>query len=236
MQRLALLPLACAGLAACATLPAPTPLHGLGPAPATYRAVGTEPFWSLTLNGRDMIFTEAARPGQRIVVPQPRVIVGFAGEIYNTPRMGVNIVHSPCSDGMSDRIYPDKVQLRVDNRSFNGCGGDAVRSEARLEGTSWSVLSVNGRATGGGPRFTMAFTRDRLSGQFGCNRMSGSYQASASGLTAGPIVATRMACPDMRFEDQAGRILAQPVTLRTLPNLDLELANAAGSIRLRRQN
>ncbi|WP_162789285.1 MULTISPECIES: META domain-containing protein [Sphingomonas] len=233
MERLAALSLAL-GLAACAPLPAPLP--GPGPAPGAYRAVGTEPFWSLTLDGRDMIFTEAARPGQRIVVPQPRVIVGFAGEIYQTPRMGVNIVHSRCSDGMSDRIYPDKVQLRVDGRSFEGCGGDPVASESRLQDSSWSVLAVNGRATGGGPRFTLAFTRDRLSGQFGCNRMSGTYRASPNGLTAGPIIATRMACPDMRFEDEAGRILAQPVTLRTLPDLDLELANSAGTIRLRRQN
>lgn len=231
MKRLAALSLA-SGLTACATLPAPVP----APATAVYRAVGTEPFWSLTLDGRDMVFTEANRPGQRIVVPQPRVIIGFAGEIYQAPRMGVNIVHGACSDGMSDRLYPDKVQLRVDERSFEGCGGDPVASESRIADTRWSVLSVNGRQTGGGERFTLAFTRDRLSGQFGCNRMSGTYRASPSGLTAGPLIATRMACADMRFEDQAGRILAQPVILRTLPNLDLELANAAGSIRLRREH
>jgi len=237
MQRFSLLPLTFAAtLAACASLPDPAPLADAGPAPASYRAHGTEPFWSLTLTGRDMVFTEAARPGQRIVVPQPRVIIGFAGEIYNSSRIGVNIVHTACSDGMSDRIYPDKVQLRVDERSFSGCGGDPVRSEARLADTSWSVLAVNGRATGGGPRFTLAFTRDRLSAQFGCNRMNGGYRAEPTGLTAGPLIATRMACPDMRFEDDAGRILAQPLALRTLPNLDLELANAIGSIRLRRQN
>lgn len=235
MERLAALSLAL-GLAMAGCAPLPPAATGPAPAPGIYRAVGTEPFWSLTLNGRDMIFTEAARPGQRIVVPQPRVIIGFAGEIYQTPRMGVNIVHTQCSDGMSDRIYPDKVQLRVDGRSFEGCGGDPVASESRLEGTSWNVLAVNGRRTGGGPRFTLSFSRDRLSGQFGCNRLNGTYQASPSGLTAGPLMSTRMACPDMRFEDQAGRILAQPVNLRTLPNLDLELSNSVGSIRIRRQS
>jgi len=106
-----------AALGACATVP-PTP------APAVYRALGTEPFWSLTLDGREMVFTEANAPGQRIVQRQPKVIIGFAGEIYQTPRIGVNIVHTPCSDGMSDRSYPDKVQLRVDGRSFEGCGGE----------------------------------------------------------------------------------------------------------------
>ena len=55
--------------------------------------------------------------------PTPPVIHGFAGEIYNTPRIHVNIVHGRCSDGMSDRVYPDKVQVDVDGRRFNGCGG-----------------------------------------------------------------------------------------------------------------
>jgi uncharacterized membrane protein len=35
----------------------------------------------------------------------------------------VNIVHGRCSDGMSDRAYPDKVQVTVDGRRFNVCGG-----------------------------------------------------------------------------------------------------------------
>jgi uncharacterized membrane protein len=51
------------------------------------------------------------------------VIHGIAGEIYQTPRINVNIVHGTCSDGMSDRTYPDKVQVTVDGRRFNGCGG-----------------------------------------------------------------------------------------------------------------
>ena len=51
------------------------------------------------------------------------MILGFAGEIYQTPRINVNIVHAQCSDGMSDRTYPDKVQVTVDGRRFNGCGG-----------------------------------------------------------------------------------------------------------------
>lgn len=86
-----------------------------------YHAVGTEPFWSLTIGERELTFT---RPdAQSIRQPTPRVIHGFAGEIYQTPRINVNIVHGRCSDGMSDRVYPDKVQVTVDGRRFEGCGG-----------------------------------------------------------------------------------------------------------------
>jgi uncharacterized membrane protein len=51
------------------------------------------------------------------------VIIGIAGEIYRTPRIDVNVVHAQCSDGMSDRVYPDKVQVTLDGKRFNGCGG-----------------------------------------------------------------------------------------------------------------
>jgi hypothetical protein len=60
---------------------------------------------------------------KRLGYSTPPVIIGIAGEIYHTPRIGVNIVHGRCSDGMSDRVYPDKVQVTVDGRRFNGCGG-----------------------------------------------------------------------------------------------------------------
>ena len=111
-------------LTGCATVP-PAPAEQA----ASYRALGTEPFWSLTLDGREMVFTEAAVPGSRIAEPQPRAIHGFAGDIYQGRRINLNIVHGQsCSDGMSDRVYPDKVQVRVDDRSFEGCGGPPTPS------------------------------------------------------------------------------------------------------------
>ena len=110
-------------LAGCISAP---PLPPPPPAGGVYVALGTEPFWRLTINQQEMVFTEANAPGVQIAQPTPRVIIGVAGEIYETPRIGVNIVHARCSDGMSDRVYPDKVQVRVDNRRFDGCGGEPL--------------------------------------------------------------------------------------------------------------
>ena len=112
MKILLALPVA-ALLGACMPNPGP-------PAPP-YHAVGTEPFWSLVIGEREISFTQPEQ--QPVTQPKPRAIVGFAGEIYQTPRIDVNIVHAQCSDGMSDRVYPDKVQVTVDGRRFNGCGG-----------------------------------------------------------------------------------------------------------------
>jgi len=108
-------------LAGCTTKPAPLPRPPSEDA-ATYKAIGTEPFWGLQLDGREMVFTTA--DGQRVAEPQPRPIHGFAGDIYQGQRIHLNIVTGVgCSDGMSDRVYPDKVQVDVDGKRFEGCGG-----------------------------------------------------------------------------------------------------------------
>jgi uncharacterized membrane protein len=112
MKRLLTIALA-ASLGGCLSVPPP-------PA-APYHALGTEPFWNLLIDEHNLTFVQPdAAP---VTQPTPRVIVGVAGEIYQTPRMNVNIVHATCSDGMSDRVYPDKVQVSVDGRQFSGCGG-----------------------------------------------------------------------------------------------------------------
>ncbi|MBV9527172.1 hypothetical protein [Sphingomonas sp.] len=92
-----------------------------GPPAATYRAVGTEPFWGLTIDEREIVFTAPDQTPVR--QPRPQAIIGFAGEIYQTARIRVNIVHAQCSDGMSDKAYPDRVQVDVGGRRFEGCGG-----------------------------------------------------------------------------------------------------------------
>ena len=111
MKRLATLALAL-GLAGCMT-PAPAP-------PAPYRAVGINADWTLLIDPQEITFIQ----GQTVVrQPTPRVIGGIAGEIYQTPRIGVNIVHTACNDGRSALAYPDRVQVDVDGRRYEGCGG-----------------------------------------------------------------------------------------------------------------
>lgn len=92
-----------------------------GPPPPPYHAVGTEPFWNLLIDEHDITFVGADQ--EQIRQSTPPVIHGFAGEIYRTPRIEVNIVHAQCSDGMSDRVYPDKVEVTLDGKRLSGCGG-----------------------------------------------------------------------------------------------------------------
>lgn len=158
-----------------------------------YRAAGTEPFWSLTIDAHWMKF-EA--PGQRsVTVATPRVIHGFAGEIYQTRRIGVNAVHRSCSDGMSDRTYPDTVQVTVDGREYRGCGGAAVVEAPRsdLDG-DWRIESVAGRPAVRGTTVTVTFNGARMNGNTGCNAFGGTYRFERGFLTAGPLITTKRAC------------------------------------------
>jgi len=242
------LPLIALALAACETYPPgpgyPPPGNPQGE--ATYRAIGTEPFWDLEI-GRDMVFTDRGNDNFRVVQPTPRPINGVAGEIYQTQRLNVNIVHSRCSDGMSDRTYPDTVQVRVDGREFRGCGapigffsevGETGQPNTpgagavTLTGTNWRVVAINGRRTPPA-NFYMNFMPDRIGAKFGCNSLGAGYGVAGSVLTAGAVMATRMACPDMSFENEGSAILALPMAIAGGGNR-LVLSNRAGSIELMR--
>ena len=215
---------------------------------APYRAIGTEPFWSLDIDSREMRFSQAS-DGRDIVEPTPRVIHGFAGEIYQGQRIRVNIVHGRCSDGMSDRTYPDKVQVGVDGRQYEGCGGLPTGGEAAgplpppppgpatpLADSKWRVVAINGRPTPDEPKYRMEFTRDRLSAGFGCNAMGGSYVLDRDMFSAGPLIGTKMACaePAMNFESQGSAVLAVPARARFAPGR-VTLTNNAGTIELERR-
>ncbi|HET9811039.1 MAG TPA: hypothetical protein VFP53_05005 [Sphingomicrobium sp.] len=103
--------LAAALLAGCMPYPPP-------PA-APYHAIGTDSRWDLIIDDKNVTFIAAGQAP--VVQPKPPVIVGVAGEIYQTPRINVNIVHASCTIGT--RSFPDRVQVRVDQAPHEGCGG-----------------------------------------------------------------------------------------------------------------
>jgi len=192
---------------AAASLIALTALPAAAQAQSEYRASGTEPFWSLTIGARTMLF-EA--PGRRPVsVATPKVIHGFAGEMWQTRRINVNTNHRPCSDGMSDRSYPDTVTVTVDGRTYKGCGGEP-RAEAgpSLVDGSWQITALNGRPVAPGSRPSVSFDKGRVSGNAGCNRFTGSYDFARGRLTTGGVASTKMACIDRARNLQEQAILS----------------------------
>jgi heat shock protein HslJ len=234
--------------------PSPGPGYPLPPGAGDYRALGTEPFWDLTI-GREMIFTDCGT-GLTIVQPTPQVIGGVAGEIYRTQRLEVNITHQRCSDGMSDRTYPDTVQVYADGRLYRGCGGAAIADPLApappgaapvppppamgtdgppLDRTRWLVLAINGRPVPRDYQYWMEFDGGRLSAKFGCNSIGAGYTQTGSTVDAGAIIATKMACGDMSLETQGIAVIDQPMQVSAQGPARVTLTSSAGSIELLRR-
>jgi len=89
------------------------------PPPAPYHAIGQSGQWHLVIDDKHVTFLPAG--GQPVRQPKPQAIIGVAGEIYQTPRINVNIVHAQCV--AAGRTYPDRIQLSVDGVRHDGCGG-----------------------------------------------------------------------------------------------------------------
>jgi len=91
--------------------------------PARLTALGTEPFWSLAIDGERLVFTEpdpaaartgAARRGDRAGVLE------LTGKLGAEP-LRATIVAGPCNDGMSDRTYQFKSSVEIGQRRLSGC-------------------------------------------------------------------------------------------------------------------
>jgi heat shock protein HslJ len=104
-------------LAACQTIPADS-----GQAP--YRAVGTEPFWGLSIETGGMTFTRAGESDIRVSSYEARP--SFNGWRYVSRRITADVTFTRCSDGMSDNVYKDTVTVMVDGTEYKVCGGGVV--------------------------------------------------------------------------------------------------------------
>lgn len=220
--------LAALAFASLAALPAQAQPGG-----QTYRAVGTEPFWSVTMDSRTIRYQPME--GRVVSVAKPRPITGFNGERYVTRNLTLDITHVECSDGMSDRTYRDTVTLTVNGRRLRGCGG-AVLSERPGQGASllegsWRIESILGRpvARNTSPRVT--FNGQRISGNASCNNFNGSFRFTRGRLTAGPLASTKIACSRREQNVQESnvlRILGQTLSITSNRDGKLVLSSPRG--------
>lgn len=226
MAKLTLLPLPLL-LAGCATMSVPG-----GGTTESYRALGTEPFWSVNVDRGRMAYST---PDGNFSDTLESAEETGNGRIYRGRRITLQTSLQACSDGMSDRRYRDTVRATVDGRRLDGCGGPPLAPET-LADTNWQIVAINGTAVSG-DRYQMQFEANRLSGRAGCNSFSGSYSVGSDGFQAGPLMMTRMACPGpaMTHERAVADILRGRVRLY-YPDGDTLLmrGTGGGEIRLRR--
>lgn len=104
-----------------------TPVHR--PSPADYRAIGTEPFWAVTVRGASAVLE---RPDHRPL--RYKVVQGDDDRTmrYLGDGFTLTATEGPCSDGMSDAIWSDRVQIAFGEGTLKGCGG--IREDEGLDG------------------------------------------------------------------------------------------------------
>ena len=219
--------LALPALAACvpaADAPPQTP----GVQPAAYMALGTEPGWTLEITP-DRLNYDGDYGATKIMVPNPGAKPSLNGRTYVGDRLSVVIKTAPCSDGMSDRRYADTVRVVADGKTLNGCGG-AILPPDTLAGSNWTFVSIGGVAVAQDRPTSLQFDGTRLSGSAGCNRFSGGYKAADGTLTAGPLMATEMACPGAGMTQEAAffKLMAAPVSLTFADDGTLILTGSEG--------
>ena len=90
---------------------------------------------------------------------------------------------------------------------------NSQQKDLPLEGTSWKLARMESIpasvVTAEEDAFTLAFNAaDTLvAGRTNCNRFFGSYELKGKSLKFGTLGMTRMACPDMQYEDAFVRML-----------------------------
>ena len=109
-------PLAALLASACVTVP-----PGIGG--ETYRALGQEPGWALTIAGGRIDYL-GDYGEKRINVPRPEPRTTFNGHRYETPRLIVDVTHGRCNDAMSGHGFADQVVVIADGETYRGCGGE----------------------------------------------------------------------------------------------------------------
>lgn len=98
-----------------------------------YRAIGTEPFWAVTVRGRIATLErpDAAPIRYHVEREDSRHRIRFVGE-----GLSLMATEGPCSDGMSDAIWSDRVSIAFSGGTLKGCGGlrDEAPDDLREEG------------------------------------------------------------------------------------------------------
>lgn len=137
-MRLALVALSVLVLTGCsqeAAAPEPVPAPEAAPVLAgvdltrPLRALGTEPFWGVDLNGTEIVYSGVDRPELRAPQPAP-VIQGttatFEAETAGGETINIMLAATECSDGMSDRTYPLSAIVRIGDETLTGCAASVA--------------------------------------------------------------------------------------------------------------
>ncbi len=107
-------------------------------------------------------------------------------------------------------------------------GADSTGTAAtEIRGITWVLIGLRGATVvpggAGPPTLQLGLDNAQAAGFGGCNRLAGSYTLEGSALSFGPLVSTRMACPDVMETEAAFGLALAAVRGWRLNGAELEL-------------
>jgi heat shock protein HslJ len=132
------------------------------------------------------------------------------------PQMTVEASYFAALDKVTTWQVPQDVPITQGPLVLAGPGGQpkltfapAAPAAAGLAGTSWVLAGINGLPLPAAVQVTAEFGADgTVSGKAGCNTYSGSYTVDGASITFGPIISTKMACPDAQMAVETAYLAA----------------------------
>lgn len=99
-----------------------------------FTAVGTEPFWGITVTGRTVDWSDPETENRKGVVGKPKLSRGKAvwkGRTEGVGAFTLTLTRGPCSDGMSDFTYPLIATVKAPDYTLKGCASTVAAFERR---------------------------------------------------------------------------------------------------------
>lgn len=156
--------------------------------------------WSAKGEGWQAAFAEgqvtltAGEVQSTAALPEPLISGPWLHYALNEPGAAplvLSVSETRCTDaaGLS---YPQTTELSTGEQNLPGCGGDP---KALLGDAEWKVEAIRGEAITEPSVPTMIFASDlSLFGAGSCNRYTGGYSLTETGLSLSQIASTMMAC------------------------------------------
>ncbi len=206
-----------------------------------FTATGNEPFWSVDI-ALDGSIHFKNMDGAELVVPTPPATRAADADVtrYSASNengsITVELIRQKCTDSMSGFVseFATRVEVALSGGTpltYEGCG--QYLSDPRLEG-NWELERINDTELDsadfmkGLPQLSFDLSQKHVSGHTGCNNIAGSIEVQGHRIAFSPMIATKMACPGMEFEQDYLRWFAGQVAY-TIQNDQLHLMVSADS-------
>lgn len=111
-----------------ASAPVLAPAAAKPPVPAAFRvdldARGTEPFWSLQIRKKSLVFQRPDAPA--LTAPTDGPLMEGGKVTWAEGKLVALVTEAPCSDGMSDKTYPFTAEVQAGQETYKGCAEPAA--------------------------------------------------------------------------------------------------------------